>query len=344
MEEKKHFPNMGDKPEPKRRATQRPRKRKKLLRPPTQIIRLFLIFAFVAEIYLLSCNFVTVTSYITEDLKAPLGYDGQYTTLADQKEIDDAAKELKSALDELELLEGKTPAKNSQINQKIQSTTYKWEYHIAKGVKFDELSDLINKANDIYQPYYTEKSIDRLNKATLKAQYAMRAVATISQSPLQLILGGNIGTGDSADSAAVITGKVMLYLLVLLPFAGFLFACFDSRRHIKNVFSVITSGLCIIFIFLMVNPYYAVGSVIALFIYFIIIGLGIGGIYAKQQEDYIIKHPELEAEFSEKHPQFVKALINHKSVSLEEITRKEAELKAAKNAKKSQDKKKSKKQ
>ena len=47
--------------------------------------------------------------------------------------------------------------------------------------------------------------------------------------------------------------------------------------------------------------------------YIIICVLNLAGVYAKQQEDYIITHPEKEPEFTEKHPQFVKALINYKA-------------------------------
>ena len=39
-----------------------------------------------------------------------------------------------------------------------------------------------------------------------------------------------------------------------------------------------------------------------------------------------MRHPELEAEFTEKHPQFVKALINYKAVALKDSIEEQEEL------------------
>ena len=65
-----------------------------------------------------------------------------------------------------------------------------------------------------------------------------------------------------------------------------------------------------------------------------------GSIYAIQQERYIVKHPELEAEFTEKHPYFVKALINYKSVTLTENIRQQEEEEKEKKLRETKKKKK----
>ena len=100
--------------------------------------------------------------------------------------------------------------------------------------------------------------------------------------------------------------------------------------------------LALLDLFLAIYPYVGIGAVLSIIMYVIISLLNFCSIYAKQQEDHIVNHPEEEAEFTVKHPQFVKALLNEKSFGRYYDTqhRREQEYKAAKNAQKRNSKKK----
>ena len=330
----KHFPNMSDPvpPKPKKKKRRR-KKQKKLLKAPTDILRLCMVWGFIIAVFLLSTKFVTITLYVAEDHKMTFDKSAIMTSYPDQKAIDESVKEMDAALKGL---------KNNDIekrneNMAIQTAKYDWKYHIAEGVNIDELVKKINEAQQVDIRLYTEESVEALNNATMDAMHKLKASVTISQSILQMLLGGRMNNVTSIDIGNVIKDTVLIYALAVLPIAGFFICTFDKHYHFKNIYSLLASLLCILDIFSIIWPHIGLGAVLSIFLYAIIASLSIAAIYAKQQEDHLIKNPELEPEYTEKHPYFLKALINHKTLSLihnsDEPTEKEKTLNSAKNAK-----------
>lgn len=314
-----------------------PRKRKKAKRnmvTPTVIIRYVMIALYAIAIYLLTFSLTNTTLYINDELNTAVYVpNSSYTHLATQDEIDAAAEELEGAIKELE--ESGAIVNVYQSSLDLKTASYKWAYHTSKDVNTDKLIDLINQARDIDRRYYTEETVKRLNTATLKAQHLMCATLTITQSALQLMIGGSVADAYGDDNLTISIGNyVMIYALGLMPLAGLIIAGFDRKSHIKNIYAACCSVLCIVDIMMLVFPSVGIGSVLTIFLYLIMFALSAFAFYAKQQEDYIVAHPELEAEFTEKHPQFVKALINYKHSSVPDQTKREKDRSSAKNAKK----------
>ncbi len=332
----KQFPNMDDKPAPKAKVPPK-RKKKKLLRTPSHIIRLCMVWAYVIAIFLLSSPFVSTTLYIKENLEITNSASEADLKYASQKEIDTAADELEKALDGLKK-SGKT-VEEYQDTLALPSASFDWKYHIESGIKTDRINKLISESRETDRKLYTSESVMTLNKATLKAQRTLCATVTVTQSALQIVLGGTVNNTSTDNISGIIVSGAMIYALAILPVVGFFISSFDKRRHIKNVYSLICSVLCMIDIFIAIYPNIDIGSVLSVFTYILIFVLSIAGFYAKQQEDYIVKHPENEADFTEKHPYFVKALINYKSVNLNEVLAKREETEKETAVRKNQKKK-----
>lgn len=157
------------------------------------------------------------------------------------------------------------------------------------------------------------------------------------------MLGGTIGEafGGNISLSNTFLRAILTFALGVLPMIAFLACLLDRRRMIKNIIVMICSALALADIFLTIYPYVGIGAVLTIIMYVLIMLLNIGGFYAGQQEKYIVNHPEMEAEYTQKHPQLVKALINHKSIYGSAVPpRAEQERTAAVNAKKRQAKKK----
>ncbi len=326
-------------------GTAQKRKRKKLLRTPSHILRLCIIWAFVFTIYFLSMPFMSITLYINEELETTTDYNEVSYVYASQDEIDSANEALVLAIDNLEELPDEDVEEDGvEYNASLNTIVLNWIYSISSEVDASELLENIETAKSVERNLYTEDSLNELSSATLNAQRTLAASVTISQTALQLMLGGTVGEAYGYESS-VSTVAISLYAfaLLLLPFMGFLAASFDKSRHIKHVITMLACVLAIIDIMFIVYPYIDIGAVLSLIMYVIICIITSFSIYAKQQEDYIVNHPELESEFSEKHPQFVKALINAKAMGLiENLNNEKAKqkLEAAKNAQKRRQKKK----
>ncbi len=327
------------------------KKRRKFIRTPSHILRIVLVWCFVICIFLLSFSFFNVTLYITKDLKVtPVLEQGDFV-YSTQEEIDSACKNLQSAIDNLEKKpsEKKSKEENSSAeasaNQNSSTDTnfssdmnpmrMEWTYHILNNVQIDDIVLLIDKAKGIDENLYTEETVAELNKSTLKAQQSLGASVTISQNAFQLIFGGSIAEMYGySDASKSIADSFLTYALAIMPVVGFFAASFDKKRHIKHIISMLCAVLTIADILFIIYPYVDIGSIFTIFMNIFVCVISVFSIYAKQQEDYIIKHPELEAEYGEKHPHFVKALVNYKSYSTVDIpTKADKEREAAKNAK-----------
>lgn len=290
------------------------KKHKKALRTPSQVIRICLVWCFVICLFLLSLPFINATFYITDDLKITTNVQDAYSKAATQKDIDASVVELQAAIDGLETDPKKEESALEPTNAAaIDSAQFDWVYHISPDVQSDDLQKLILKAKDIDRSTYTDKSVETLNKAVTNAQKILGASVTISQTALQLMFGGSISEMFKGTSNGTIANSLFAYALGIIPLMCFFAASFDKTRHIKHIIALLGSLLCLIDIYFIIYPFIAIGSVLTILMYIIICILNIFSIYAKQQEDYIIKHPELEAEFTEKHPLFINALINYKS-------------------------------
>lgn len=330
VSDKKDFPNMGQKPP--QPIPPKKRKKKKLLRTPSHIIRICMIWVYVIILFMLTSPFITASFYITEDSQVTADVTKAYLHYSTQEQIDKLKDDLEAAIDGLE----KSDAEVEEYQETIALPTanMNWQYHVAEGINADELVKLIEEARGLDKRYYTEESVKALNSATLEAQKSLCATVTVTCSIFQLIFGGNVNGTDTSAVGGLIASVMMIFVLAVLPLAGFFITCFDKRRHIKNVYALLCSLFCLLDIFIMVYPNIALGAVLTIFAYIALFLLAIGGLYAKQQEDYIVRHPEKEAEFTEKHPQFVKALINYKAVTMPVVTEKEKTLASAQNAKK----------
>ena len=182
-----------------------------------------------------------------------------------------------------------------------------------------------------------------MNTAVLEAQKILCASVFISQNALQMMVGGTIAEafGSTLSVGNAILRSVLSFALAILPIVG-IFACvFDKKRIVKNIIVMIVSILALIDIFTTIYPFIGIGAVLSIVMYVIISLINIFGFYARQQEKYIVEHPEKEAEYTEKHPYFVRALINEKTLNgTLASSRKEKEFEAAVNAKKRNSKKK----
>lgn len=318
--------------------------KKKKLRTPSHIIRLCIVWAYLLCIFMLTFPFLNARIFIADDLSTTMYSSEAHLKLATQEEIDAAESELQSALDNLKEKDTKkADEKTPDFSRSLDSASYKWEYNVSDKTDSKALQALIEKAMQTDRDKYTGQSVKALNTATLKAQKTLCATVQISQTAFQMMLGGTVGESyGHADASADISRSLFSFALGILPLVGFFAASFDKHRHIKHIIGFICSMLSLGVIIFTIYPYLGIGAVLSILIYFLLCALHVGGIYAKQQEDYIVKHPEKEAEFSEKHPQLVKALINEKAFgdSIHQPTKSEKELESAKNAQKRRKKKK----
>ncbi len=350
------------------------RKKKKPLQTPSNIIRLCLVWSFVLCLLLLTYPFLNAQLYINDELEVSPNPSSAGFKLATQEEVNDVTTKLKSALDNLveapkeEESSNEASDKNSvdetsgyesQTSQtskneeqkasvrEMNTAHYEWQYSIAKDIDIKSTMSLLDEAMNIDRSKYTKESADELNTAVLNTQRTLCASVVISQSALQMMIGGSVNEAFGDDNAVgdSIFRGLLAFALAIIPIVCFLTASFDKRRHIKHVVIMLGAILALADIFFTIYPYIGIGATLSIVMYIIICALNIASIYAKQQEDYIVKHPEMEAEFTQKHPQLIKALLNEKALGHIQINQdtKIEEYKSAKNAKKHYNKKKKKK-
>lgn len=348
--QEKKFPNMSDPVVPQPKPVKFRTNRKKPLKTPSYLLRISLIFSFLAAVYLLCFPYISATFYITENLEITTNPKEAYLEYATQEQINSAAKELQTALNHMEKTkaakeaeESDSKEESSQVSQNtspVASSQYRWLYHVQEGIEYQSLTELVEQARSLNKNLYTEQSNEALSKATLNAQKALVATVTVSKSPFELMFGGNTLNTELQYPGVNISSTVLLYALAILPFIGFFTALFDRKFQIKFISAMLCSVFSVMIIFMAIYPFIAIGAVLSVFVYILCFTLGIFGIYALQQENYIIQNPHLEAEFTEKHPHFVKALINYKSFSKSpEIKEESSENQNIKKTKKRQSKK-----
>ncbi|MBQ1658849.1 MAG: hypothetical protein II059_03290 [Clostridia bacterium] len=339
-------------------------KRRRPLQTPSNIIRLCIVWSFIICIFLLTYPFLSAQLFINDNLEVTTMVGTADLKLHTQDEIDEAAKELKAAIDGLEEAppdEESSAEPDTSENSDSSSVTsddseyeppirsidtanYKWQYSIRDDVDIEEIAGLIDSAKNIDRKKYTEESVDKLNRAVLKAQRTLCATVNVSQSAIQMMVGGMVGEsfGNYGSVGHSVMHGIFSFGLAIMPIIGFFAATFDKRRHIKHVIVMICAILSLIDIFLTIYPFVGIGAVLSIIMYILICLLNIASIYTKQQEDFIVSHPEKEAEFTEKHPYLVKALLNAKTFgglpTSSDI--KEQTYQAAKNAQKRNKKKK----
>ena len=313
------------------------KKKKKLLQTPANIIRVTMIWVYVLIIFMMTSPFITASFYITEDLKITTSKAEAYLFYSTQQEVDTARDNMQKAIDGLKT----KPVDEKELDEyqeeviSVPTARYDWQYHPDEGVDAKELISLIEKGREIDRRLYTDESVKALNQAMLEAQKTLCATVTITRSELELMFDGNVNGAESDQIGGLVTSVLLIYMLVLLPVIGFFITCFNKKGHTKNVFGMICSVGCVCIIMFMVYPFVAIGAVFTILADIVLFFLTAAGFYAKQQEDYIVKHPELEAEFTEKHPMFVRALINYKSLNMPVIvTEKDKAYASAQNAKK----------
>jgi len=296
------------------------KKKKRPLATPSFIIRISMIVCFVICILLLSSPFLSARLYITEELEITTSLSEAYRKPATQEMLDNAAKDLQAALDSLEKIskeenEESSTAAESAGNVGLDSANYKWSYAVPQGVDAKPLAQLIEKARNITRRDYTSESVAVLNESQLHAQKILCASVLVEQSVMQMALGGAIGEslGTVKNLGNSISHSFFAFLLGAVPLTCFIVLCFDKKSHLKHIICITGAIACLAVIFGLLYPHVGTGAVLSIIVYVIILVLNFASIYAKQQEDYIIRHPEKEPEFTEKHPHFVKALINYKS-------------------------------
>ena len=228
---------------------------------------------------------------------------------------------VRTALDNLEKIEIKSESESSKLPvsqtnvMALSSANFQWSYTVSQGIDARPLAELIDEVRNLNKRPYTSESVQALNKALLNAQKTLRASVVVSQSVLQMLLGGAIGEslGNIKSLGNTISHSMFAMILAGIPLVCFMVLCFDKRSHLKHIICMVGAIVCLAVIFAVLYPFVGRGAVLSIILYIIIFILNLSSIYAKQQEDYIIKHPEKEPEFTEKHPHFVKALINYKA-------------------------------
>ncbi len=276
----------------------------KPLKTPSYILRIFTIILFLFTVLCLSMPFFTIY------LQMETSIDHKMT----QAEVDQTTRQLQTVKDNLVEREND---KNTETPQEtalaLNTLQREWYYtNIEESVDITKFVETLDQCMSVDGNLYTEESYTALKDETLSAQEKAGTCVILSQTGLQMIFCGNIAQ-QYIDPEANTAGGLVYMLFMLLPAIGFFVNLFDSKRHIKNVATLLTSSVSMILILTLVSTSCLdIGSLFSVFAYMLLIIFGIGSIYAKQQEDYIVKHPELEAEFTEKHPQFVKALLNAK--------------------------------
>ena len=296
-------------------------KKKRPLATPSYIIRISLIICFVLCILLLSSPFLRAKLYITQDLEITTSFNEAYNDSPSQEELDNAYNELLTAFNHLEKIEKKEDSEPSELPvsqtnvMALDSANFEWSYTVSRNVDPKPLAELIDKVRTLDKRPYTSESVQALNIALLKGQKLLRASVVVSQSVLQMLLGGAIGEslGNVKSLGNTISHSLFAMILAAIPLVCFITLCFDKRSHLKHIICMLGATICLAVIFAVLYPFVGRGAVISIILYIIIFILNLASIYAKQQEDHIIKHPEMEPEFTEKHPHFVKALINHKA-------------------------------
>lgn len=338
-------------------------KRRKPLRTPSHIIRLCLVWSFVLIMLLLTYPFLSTQLYISDDLEVTPDNTKATLKLATQEEINAAEKELQAAIDglveapkeeESSQASGSesSAGENSEASQEsstalkpassgirsLSTAHYNWSYNVSEKVDITALANLIDKAMTIDRSLYTEETTDILNTAVIKAQKTLCATVIVSQNAWQMMIGGPVkeAFGVSSSVGDTIMHSIFSFAFAVIPVVCFLAASFDKRRHIKHVIIMIGAILALVDFFIIIYPFVGIGAVLSIIMYVLVCILNIASIYAKQQEDHIVKHPEEEPEFSEKHPQFVKALLNEKAFGTlyNKVDAKAKEYNAAKNAQK----------
>lgn len=231
----------------------------------------------------------------------------------------------------------------------IETMSYQWTYHVADNVNIDKLSELLDEVKQLDRNSYTDESLEVLNNEILNAHKVLCASVNVNQNALQMMLGGTIGEafGDYSQVGDIFLRGFLSTLLVIIPVVGALTCVIDKKRIIKNFIITIIIISALADIFIAIYPYIGIGAVLSVALYFLILLLNIMNFYARQQEKYIVDHPELEPEFTEKHPHFVKALINYRTFDAPNEKYKKAGSKqtddkaeSARNAKKRRTKKK----
>lgn len=91
----KKLPDMNDKPVKKPKPKRK--KRKKLLKTPSHILRLCMVWMYVILIFMLSFSYVTMTLYIKDDMSIGNDLSNADLHYATQKEIDSATQELEGS-------------------------------------------------------------------------------------------------------------------------------------------------------------------------------------------------------------------------------------------------------
>lgn len=141
-----------------------------------------------------------------------------------------------------------------------------------------------NELNAIISKYVIKNSDENIEKCKILIdEYTdigkeLFNSAKVSNTALNLILGKDM-FGNSNKST-------ILYFIILgiAPITAFLAVCFDNKRNIKYVISIIASILCILDITLFIQNYISYGSVISIVLYIIAIPLSILGAIAHNIE------------------------------------------------------------
>ncbi len=110
----------------------------------------------------------------------------------------------------------------------------------------------------------------------------------VSNTALNMIFGRDI-FGNANP------GTIPYFLILgIAPITAFLAICFDNKRNIKYVISIIASLLCIIDIIIFIRNYISYGSLVSIILYIIVIPLSILGAIANNMEYSAVDDKKLE--------------------------------------------------
>lgn len=222
--------------------------------------------------------------------------DGDEEVKAYQAELDKSCEEIKKAEKNLVKASEEEIEENKSIEKSeiIYPKTLAEDNIVGQKCQTDELLKAIDEAAQIDRTLYTKESYDKLLDSIYTGTGLLTSYNVMSDTGLQLIFGK--GISDSANYRRT-EGTLQRFLysigFLVVPVVGFLVACFDKKRHFKNIVATIGSAFLIFDLFAFFPlKYIDYGAVIVAVLYIIILILGIAGFYTKQQEDYWLAHYE----------------------------------------------------
>lgn len=146
-----------------------------------------------------------------------------------------------------------------------------------EGITDKELKDIVKK----YVVKNSDENVAECQKLVSRYIEIGRVLfntATINTTAINMIVGKDIFGNSNTKSIPY------YIILALAPIVAFLAICFDNKRNIKYLITVIASILCIADIIIFIGAFLSYGSLISILLYIILIPLSVFAAIANNAE------------------------------------------------------------